>query len=59
MIRELRAFIADSGGSTSLENMLWIALFVLAVGTGVTTLATAMNAKLQDMANKVSGVGIP
>ena len=37
----LRAFWNDERGSSTLENMLWIALFVLGVAGAATLLKTA------------------
>lgn len=48
-------FIRDEGGSTSLENMLWIALFVLGVAGAVIVLKEAVGRLAQDTAQQIQG----
>ncbi|NHM28081.1 hypothetical protein G7K71_14050 [Desulfofundulus sp. TPOSR] len=59
MFQEMKALLANESGSSFLENMLWIALFTLAVGAGVATLTGATKAKLGEIVNKINGVGTP
>ena len=59
MLQELKALLVDEGGSSFLENMIWIAIFTLAVGAAVAGLTNATKTKLQEITNKVSGVGTP
>ncbi|OIQ59741.1 hypothetical protein MOTE_09970 [Moorella thermoacetica] len=49
----------DERGNTFLENALWIILFTLAVGTMIGSLATATKGKIQEMIDRISGVGTP
>lgn len=55
----MKALLVDEGGSSFLENMIWIAIFTLAVGAAVAGLTDATKTKLQEITNKVSGVGTP
>lgn len=59
MFLKLKSLLIDEGGSSILENMLWIALFTLAVGAAVVSLTNVTKTKLQEIVNKVSGVGTP
>lgn len=50
----LRAFWNDERGSSTLENMLWIALFVLGVAGAATILKTATTNMANKMANQIN-----
>lgn len=46
--------LSDEQGSAFIENMLWIALFVLVVAFAVSRLAGATTDVIQEMINKIS-----
>lgn len=46
-------FIRDEGGSTSLENMLWIVLFVLGVSAACIALKDAVVQLAQNTAQQI------
>lgn len=54
MYQKIINVLLDENGSTFIENMLWIALFVLVVAGMVSQLAGATTGVIQDMINKIS-----
>ena len=53
MLRTLRALLEDERGNYSLEQMLWIALFVLGVAVAAGTLKNAVSNLASKMAAQI------
>lgn len=49
----------DQRGSTFLEIMLWMALFVLAIAPVIAGIASATSGKFNLMKNRIEQVGTP
>lgn len=57
MRRLVEKFVADEAGATAIEYGLIAALIALAIMAGATSLGSALNAKFEFIASKLSGAG--
>ena len=54
MLRNMKNVLRDEKGTTFIESVLWISLFVLVVAVAVKSLATATTGVIQDMVTKIT-----